>query len=396
MEKKDLIILLLVVIICLLFSNLIGCKKLLRKSKKNENFTITNGIETYDNPVSTITINNTSNFINKSWNKLIFDLNNKNIDNKTTKNYSLESINDYYITVNAGDFKFNNDGFYLIEIDGRTYDFRGSESFNKLLLSVGIGLFKNDKLLNDNWASCDNYGRCTFSISKNYVFSKDDVFSIKFIYLDNTDDFIKINNIKGDDIKKYKYEFNNGISNILIKITNLNLLNSQSNYIVNKINDKSSKVVQYYASYTDKDLYNINEIIRFIFPSVNLGGEHIKTSGDGIFSLKKGGVYKIYYNMGWTNNTGWYRLNIYDENLKKFHDYLNKNDNKIYFLNTNFTFDGIPSQWILDLTNYDKDYFKFSIRISVRDINNSYKKVNLKPSDLNIAIPNIQIEKLII
>lgn len=343
MKKIDLFIFFIVIIIGLIVLNLIKCKKKI-KVNKYENFKLINGIESYEDPNIYFNLKNTPKFIeNNIWNKLIF--NNNNSD---------------YIIISNGDFQFLNDGNYLIDINGNLFDFRDNQKYNKLLLSVGIGIFKNDIMIDSKWSNSDYYGRCIFNISNKYEITTKDILSIKFIFNDNIDDFIQVNNIPNTDINKYKYNYKNGIENINIKITNLDLINKQNNYLLdklnnlnnlnnkldnllkkndnqipninNQINDISNQIKDISNQIKDinnkiKDInnqmninqpiidiklpadilyklddysgpYNLtNNLIRYTKPISNNGNDFIKTNNDGKFLLKKGFSYKITYNI---------------------------------------------------------------------------------------------------
>ena len=232
-------------LICLLKCNNKCINKGINKCINKENFIIENDEEIYEDPVTFIILNKIEKFINnKNWNKLNFNIK-KNELNFDTGIYEHYDIKD-------GNITFNNDGVYLIEISGRLNDFRDNQKFNKLMLSLGIIVCKNDINLNDSWSNTDAYGRCSFKFFNKYEFKKTDILTIKFLYQNNVNDYLEINKVSEDEKKKYDYSFDIGIDNIIIKITNLNLFNDQNNYLIKKIND--------IKKFNDKNYDLINDI----------------------------------------------------------------------------------------------------------------------------------------
>lgn len=207
--------LLLILLIIIMFININYFNKCDNKNKliKNKSDIIENYFNDIDMGILLITLN-------ESKNKFIFRNNWSSINYENFKEFNIDKKN-IDIDNDNTNIILNKDGLYLIEVFGKTKDYRDDDKFNKLSISNGIGIFINNELKNENWNNCDNYGRGSFNLSFSYKLKKSDKIQFKLKYDDNMDDYINNNNIKDKDIDKYHYDYSNGCVYIIIKITYL-------------------------------------------------------------------------------------------------------------------------------------------------------------------------------
>lgn len=174
--------------------------------------------ENYDN-----NMNLSLSIINLSNSKNNFILRNKWVNLNYTNFDNLNLINNNNnLKKNDNNIILLKNGYYMIEIFGKTKDYREIIKYNKLFISTCIGIFINDKLENECWYNCDVYGRCNFYFNYGYNLKLNDKLEIKFKFDDNIDEFINNNNISIKNIDEYKYDYSNGCEYLMIKFILMN------------------------------------------------------------------------------------------------------------------------------------------------------------------------------